>query len=101
MNSRRLAFRSGVRASGPVRQFDQRNYGQADFGVGDFAGDGGKRLQGVLALALSGDEDGGVEDQSHAGGLSGSRWLSTAASTPLAKSGSMVAVESSGTGGDH
>lgn len=35
-----------------MRQFDQCNYGQADFGVGDFVGDGGKRLPGVLALAL-------------------------------------------------
>ncbi len=35
----------------------------------------------------------GVEDQSHASGLSGSRWLSMAASTSLAKSGSSVAVE--------
>src|SRR5580658_5835167 len=37
-----------------------------------------------------------IKDQSHAGGSSGSRWLSIAAFTSLAKSTSMVAVESFG-----
>ncbi len=55
----------------------------------------------LWALALGCDEHARVEDQSHAGGLSGSRWLSTAASTSLAKSGPMVAVESSGSSAMH
>lgn len=41
------------------------------------------------------------KDQSHAGGESDSRWLSTAASTSFAKSRSMVAVESSGSSAMH
>jgi len=43
----------------------------------------------------------GIEDQSHEGGSSGSRWLSIAASISLAKSASMTAVESSGKSAMH
>src|SRR6516225_2639220 len=43
--------------------------------------------------AFRSDHYTGIEDQSHAGGLSGSRWLSIAASTSLAKSSSSVTVE--------
>jgi hypothetical protein len=51
--------------------------------------------------ALSRDEGACVGDQSHSGGLSGSRWLLIAASTSLAKSASMTAVESSGNSAMH
>ena len=65
------------------------------------AGDSREHLSCILPLALGFDQNAGIEDQSHAGGLSGSRWLSIAASTSLAKSASMTAVESSGKSAMH
>src|SRR5207253_8241471 len=59
------------------------------------------QLLNRLAAPLGGDHQAGVENQSHAGGSSGSRWLSIAASTSLAKSASMTAVESSGKSAMH
>src|SRR3974390_3833989 len=97
-----LGFSVGaIRTGRAMCQLDQRNDRDASFALRDFASDGGQHLAGVLALALGGDEHARVEDHSHAGGLSGSRWLSTAASTSLAKSGSMVAVGSSGKRASH
>lgn len=61
----------------------------------------GTLFRRVLVLPLGGDQHTGIEDQSHAGGSSGSRWLSIAASTSLAKSASMTAVESSGKSAMH
>src|SRR5262245_4372877 len=49
---------------------------------------------GALALALSADDGRGVQHQSQAGGSSASRWEAITASISLAKSGSIVAVES-------
>jgi hypothetical protein len=66
------------------------------------AGDGREhepRIPGPLALGF--DQNAGIEDQSHAGGSSGSRWLSMADSTSSAKSPSMTAVESSGKSAMH
>lgn len=42
---------------------------------------------------FGGDDHAGVKGQSHAGGFSGSRWLSMAASTSFAKSPSSVTVD--------
>lgn len=61
----------------------------------------GTLFRRVLVLPLGGDQHTGIEDQSHAGGSSGSRWLSIAASTSLAKSASMTAVESPGKSAMH
>jgi hypothetical protein len=55
----------------------------------------------ILPLTFGFDQNAGTEDQSHAGGSSGSRGLSMAASTSLAKSASMTAVESSGKSAMH
>src|SRR5579864_454314 len=55
--------------------------------------DPGDQLLNCVAAPLGSDHQAGVEDQSHAGGSSGSRWLSIAASTSLAKSASSVAVQ--------
>src|SRR5260370_42131186 len=86
----------GVGAGRAVCQLDQRYDGDADSGSADFASDGGKHLPSIFPLTLRCDQNASVEDQSHAGGANGSRWLSMAASTSLGKSGSMGPVESSG-----
>src|SRR5579864_8390394 len=51
-----------------------------------------KRLKGVAA-ALGRNRDTRIEDQSHAGGVRGSRWLLTTASRSLPNSPSRVALE--------
>src|SRR3984885_12699282 len=55
----------------------------------------------ICPLPLASDQHTRIEDQSYAGDSSGSRWLSMAASTSLAKSASMTAVESSGSSAMH
>ena len=90
-----------VDASRAVRQFEESNNLQGDFRLSGCAGDSREHLSCILPLALGFDQDAGIEDQSHAGGSSGSRWLSIAASTSLAKSASMTAVESSGKSAMH
>jgi hypothetical protein len=92
--------RHGLRR-GPTRSRDQRDHGDGDVGISRCAGDGREHLPRILPLALGLDQNAGIEDQSHAGGSSGSRWLSMAASTSLAKSASMTAVESSGKSAMH
>src|SRR5437879_2629682 len=90
-----LAF-GCIGANRPVRQLYQGDNRDSDLCVASSGRDSTQHLTGVLPLALGGNQHARIEDQSHAGGRSGSRWLSTAASTSLAKSGSMVALESSG-----
>jgi hypothetical protein len=58
-------------------------------------------LARVTALAFGCNQDAGIEDYSHTDASTGSRWLATAASTSLAKSASIVAVESSGSNAMH
>src|SRR6266849_263431 len=84
-----------------VGQFDQCDDGDGDVGISGCAADCGEHLPCVLPLPLGSDQHTGIEDQSHEGGSSGSRWLSMAASTSLAKSASMTAVESSGSSAMH
>src|ERR1700683_664791 len=84
-----------------VSQLDQRNHGDGDVGISNCAGNGREHLPRILPLALGFDQNAGIEDQSHAGGSSGSRWLSMAASTPLETSASITAVESSGKSAMH
>jgi hypothetical protein len=79
-----------------VGQLNERDHGDGDVGISRCAGDGREHLTSILSRALGFDQNAGIEDRSHAGGSSGSRWLSMAASTSLAKSASMTAVESSG-----
>src|SRR5579863_1179705 len=51
------------------------------------------QLLDSFTATLGRNDNTGVQDQSHAGGSSGSRWLSTAASRSLEKPSSRVAVE--------
>src|ERR1700688_987728 len=102
MNWYRFAFRSAVSArAAPWANSIRRDHGDGDVGISRCAGDGREHLPRILPLALGLDQNAGIEDQSHAGGSSGSRWLSMAASTSLAKSASMTAVESSGKSAMH
>src|SRR5260370_26530590 len=82
-------------------KFEQSDNGERSLSVSGFANDGREHLECVLPLPLGGDEHARIEDYSHEGGASGSRWLSIAASTSLAKSASMTAVESSGSSAMH
>ena len=69
-----LRFALGRSCTGrSVSQLDQRNYGDGDLGLADFASDVCEHLPGVLALALGCDQKAGVEDQSHVSEASGSR----------------------------
>src|ERR1700719_3351116 len=52
-----------------------------------------EHLRDIVASAFSGDDDAGVEDQSHAGGLSGSLRLLMISSRSRPKSPSSVTVE--------
>jgi hypothetical protein len=63
----------GIRTGRSMRQLDNCNYGDADFGLSDFASYGGQHLPRVVSLVLGGDKHARVEDQSPAGGSSGSR----------------------------
>jgi hypothetical protein len=51
------------------------------------------QLPDGIASPLGGNPHAGVEDQSHGGGFSGSRWLLMTSSRSRAKSSSSVAVE--------
>src|SRR5260370_41636684 len=73
-------------------KFEQSDNGEPNLSVSGFANHGREHLACVLPLPLGGDEHARIEDYSHEGGASGSRWLSIAASTSLAKSASMSAV---------
>lgn len=85
-----------VGASHSVREFDQCNHRDGDILASHAQGDTGKSLARSLALAFCSNQYARIKDQSHAGGFNGSRWASTAAATSLAKSSSMVALESAG-----
>jgi hypothetical protein len=85
----------------PLGQLDQRDPRRWRCRYFPLCGDGREQLLGILPLALGFDQNAGIEDQSHAGGSSGSRWLSMAASTSLEKSASITAVESSGKSAMH
>jgi hypothetical protein len=52
-----------------------------------------EHLCDIFASAFRGDDHAGIQDQSHAGGLRGSRWLWTTASRSRPKSPSSVTVE--------
>src|ERR1035441_5989494 len=95
-----LVRQPGVRPSralrDAVRQFQHRHYRHRDLRVGSLRANRLQHLVRGLALALRSDDHGGIEDQSHAGGSNGSRWLSMAAWTSRAKPASMIAVESFG-----
>ena len=99
-----LSLRSSRRRVGAGRamgQFQQRDDRDRNIRLTHAVRDGREHLPRILALTLGRDQNAGVEDQSHAGGSSGSRWLSTAAWTSLAKSASMVAADSSGRSAMH
>jgi len=58
-----LCFSLGcIRSGRSMRQFDERNYTDADFSFSDSMCDGSEHLSGVLALTLGGNEHAGVED---------------------------------------
>src|SRR5437763_10544530 len=52
-----------------------------------------QHLRNVVAATFCEDDDAGVEDQSHSGEVSGSRWLLTPSSTSRPKFPSSVTVE--------
>ena len=85
-------FRRG-RAMKAVNQFGQADGGERRVLITGCADDSAEQALDRFSAPFCIDDYAGVEDQSHAGGFSGSRWLSTAASTSLAKSSSSVAVE--------
>src|SRR5258708_38763751 len=102
MNCSRFNFLSRVSARAtPWAEFEQSDNGECNLSVSGFANHGREHLACVLPLPLGGDEHARIEDYSHEGGASGSRWLSIAASTSLAKSASMTAVESTGSSAMH
>src|SRR5215469_11609891 len=74
-------------------QFRQADCGERRFLIARCRHDSLDELLDRVASAFGGNHYTRVEDQSHAGGFNGSRWLSIAASTSLAKSPSSVAVE--------
>ncbi len=91
-----LAALRCVRPRDTVSEFEQRHHGYRDLIVASFDYDRFEQLPSVLARSFSGNGGGRIENQSQAGGSSGSRCAAMAASTSAAKSGSMVAVESAG-----
>ena len=101
MNWCRFAFRCAVSARAAPWANSIKYHGDGDVGISRCAGDSREDLPRILPPALGFDQKRWIEDQSHAGGLSGARWLSMAASTSLAKSPSMTAVESSGKSAMH
>lgn len=87
---------SALPASGTVdavNEFGQANRGECSFLVADPVYDLLDQLLDRIAAPLGGDHHPGVDDQSHAGGFNGSRWLLMASSRSHAKSSSSVAVE--------
>src|SRR6266446_416143 len=102
MNCSRFNFLSRVSARATPWASSSRVITEERYlSVSGFANHGREHLACVLPLPLGGDEHARIEDYSHVGGESGSRWLSIAASTSLAKSASMTAVESSGSSAMH
>ena len=85
----------------PMRQLKKRNHGNCDLLIACFTKNRVEGLFRIQPCAFSGDQHARIKDYSHVGGVSGSGWLFTAASTSLAKSASMVADEFSGSSAIH
>ena len=75
-------------------QFEQRYHRYPNVVVARFGDKRFEQLACISSRALRSDDCGRVEDQSQAGGSSGSRCAAIAASTSPAKSASIVAVDS-------
>jgi len=93
--SGRPAFRS-VGPNSAVREFHESHHGNGDVRKANLGGQRRECLSRVLAFAFRGNQHAGIENQSHDGGFSGSRCVSTASLTSRAKASSTTAVESSG-----
>src|SRR5205807_6089951 len=76
-----------------VDEFRQTDCGERCILVTSRVYDSLDELLDRIPTALGSDDHAGVEDQSHAGGFSGSRWLLMTSSRSRAKSPSSVAVE--------
>lgn len=71
-----LTFVTALQRIGPndaMRKFEQRDDGYSDVIVAGFGYDRFQQLPRIMARAFGGDGGGRIEDQSQAGGSSGSR----------------------------
>ena len=82
-----------VRAVNAVNEFNDTDRGEGDRLIAGRIVDALEKGLHAVAAALGRDRDTRIEDQSHAGGVSGSRWLLTAASRSRPNSSSSVAFE--------
>jgi hypothetical protein len=90
-----------IRPRDTESEFEERHHGYGDLIVTGLGYNPFEQLSCVPPRSFGGDGSGGVEDQSQAGGSSGSRCAAIAASTSAAKSGSITAVESVGSSAMH
>src|SRR5208282_4872834 len=71
-----IAVGFGLGAIDAVRQLHDSDSGESALGLSLRGSSAFQNVPDALPQALACDEQTGIEDQSHAGGLSGLRWLS-------------------------